>query len=360
MPRIDTYKQFKALPLLQLANLNPGDILVKKVFPDMERHGIEKVITKMQGKFDKPEKISIDRGWLRKNEEIKFENFGSPSAEHAAIIIRINGEIKLAESQAGGVTRTDVNNVSHERYVVWRCHQQYQNIRNAAADVAERMTGVPTGNFDGGYGYLGAATSSYRNTSYQHNNFTNNIVTKDTESYLKQIIDFCYEARGARPNLFCSEFVMACYEAGSYRITENTAFGTNPKAMSPMYMENVLNYSEKVEIIGRVDSAQDILFNAVKNGVEEYQKSLSGIFGGIFRKPSEESLRALGTLQILLEWPPGDILFPAMEHYLTIVSKVPYEYDADLSFNLSAPLSKKSTFYDKLIGNVKKTGLFRI
>lgn len=121
MAKIDTYSDFKELKLLKLSNLQQGDILIKKVFPEMERGVVEKIITKGQGMFDSPEKIKIDHGWLKKSEKVKFDNFGSPTAEHAAIIVNINGSNQLAESVEGGVQRSKIGDVSHERYVVWRC-----------------------------------------------------------------------------------------------------------------------------------------------------------------------------------------------------------------------------------------------
>lgn len=322
----------------------------------MEHGIVEKIITGAQARFgiSDPEKIKIDNGWFKKSEHIKFENFGSPTAEHAAIILKLSGTVELAESIEGGVLRNEMKNVSHERYVVWRCHKHEQQFASAAADIAFRMTNIRAKKNDGDYNLLGAGKSNFKSPYFQQNTFGNRIVTTTTERYLQKIIDYCYNNIGSRPNVFCSEFVMACYEAGSFYYFGKTLFGTNPVAMSPLVMENILSYSPVVRIIGRIESYDDILFHAVKHGVEDYQNSL----GGWFRKPSPNSIKALSVMTELIKRGPSDVLFPVMEHYLQIKAIHIQEFYDALDFSLSPPLDRKSTFYEKLIAHVRKTGLF--
>jgi hypothetical protein len=348
MAKIHTYHEFQQLPLLRLRDLEQGDILIKKAFPTMEHGFVEKIITGAQARFgiSDPEKIKIDNGWLQKSERIEFKNFGSPTAEHAAIILKSSGHVELAESIEGGVLRNEMKNVGHERYVVWRCNEHERQLASFAADIAFRMTNTKSNKNDGDYNLLGAAKSNFKSPYYQQNT--------TTERYLKKIIDYCYNNIGTRPNVFCSEFVIACYEAGSLYYLGKTAFGTNPIAMSPLVMENILSYSPKVRIIGRIESYEDILFHAVKHGVEDYQKSL----GGWFRKPSPNSTIALNIMTELLKRGPSDVLFPVMEHYLQIKTIHIQEFYDALDFALSPPLDRKSTFYEKLITHVRKTGLF--
>lgn len=382
MAKIDTYSDFQELALLKMSNLQQGDILIKKAFPGMEHGAVEKIITSGQKMFDSPEKIKIDHGWFKKSATVKFGNFGSPTAEHAAIIININGTNQLAESIEGGVKRSKMGDVSHERYVVWRCVPSERLLASYAADIAIRMTNLGTVDKleirggDGGYSISGAAKSNFKSPYYQQDNLKNRIATTTTERYLQRIIDYCYDDKGTRPNVFCSEFVMACYEAGSYHYLNKTAFGSNPVAMSPLSMENILNYSEKVEIVGRIESIDDILFYAVKAGVDEYKKTLTGIKSRLgLRRPSKNSLDALGVLEQLIgTMSASDAFFPVMEHYLGVkaitILKMPFKpnareaeremfYDA-LPIHLTAPLERGSTFSEILKKHIRHTGLFLV
>lgn len=229
---------------------------------------------------------------------------------------------------------------------------------------------------DGGYSLSGAAKSNMKSPYYQQDTLKNRIATTATERYLQRITDYCYNRQGTRPNVFCSEFVMACYEAGSYYYLSKTAFGTNPVAMSPLQMENILNYSEKVEIVGRVESIDDILFYAVKEGINDYKKSLTGLQSRLgLRRPSKNSLDALGVLEQLIgSMSASDAFFPVMEHYLDVkaihILKMPFKlsargaeremfYDA-LPVQLTAPLERGSTFSEILKKHIRNTGLFLV
>lgn len=296
----------------------------------------------------------------------------------------MNGSNQLVESSDGGITRTPIQNVSFERYVVWRCLASQMALAIAAADVAMRMSGLATVDKlefrggDGGYSKLNALKSSMKSPYYQQDTLTNKIVTTTTQQYLQKIIAYCYpQPSGRRPNVMCSEFVMACYEAGSYHYLNKTAFGSNPVAMSPLQMENILNYSQHVEIVGRIESIDDILFHAVKEGVKEYDKSLTGGLKGFLglRRPSANSTEALRVLNILIEkMSASDAFFPVMEHYLKVKAihiltstssptargfEGERFYDA-LPERLTLPLEKGSTFSEILKKHIKNTGLFLV
>jgi hypothetical protein len=102
--------------------------------------------------------------------------------------------------------------------------------------------------------------------------------------------------------MFCSEFVIICYEAASLNLYDETLFGTNPRGMSPMEMENIINSRpDKMMLVGRIENPIDIVFKAVKDGIEEYKKTLRG---GFFRRPSRESVDAFFILRGFLDVGP--------------------------------------------------------
>jgi hypothetical protein len=51
------------------------------------------------------------------------------------------------------------------------------------------------------------------------------------------VIDYVHGVRNDRPNLFCSQFAVTCYEADSLAAFGRTAMGTNPRAILPMEVE---------------------------------------------------------------------------------------------------------------------------
>lgn len=84
---IDNYQQFVGLENLGTANILPGDILVKKIFSETAKTIVERAITAAQRLLKKPEEVKVSNGLFSKKETFRFENRGSSTAEHAAIVI---------------------------------------------------------------------------------------------------------------------------------------------------------------------------------------------------------------------------------------------------------------------------------
>lgn len=346
---INTYQEFLALPHLYHNQLQTGDILLKKIFPETVKHAVEKIITGGQKIMQSPEQVKVSQGLFHRKEKWVFENKGSPTSEHAAIIISPN---RMAEAVGEGVIQAFTLNRSHERYIAYRCNDLV--LRDAAVFVATGLSTARAGSKGGKYNLGGAAASLFRNPNFQQNTWINRRISTPTEKYLNDIIDYVYGVSNIRPNMFCSEFAVTCYEAGSLAAFGRTAFGSNPRAVSPLELENLLNYRLNLfQLVGHVEAPADPLFEILLGAVEEYDKSLKKLF----RRPSPESLQALEVFRNLLDLGPSDYLFFAVEHYLGVVSKVPYDPDCRMS-GLTAPLKKDSTFFKIMQKALMPTNLF--
>jgi hypothetical protein len=348
---VDNYAQFQTLGNLGIAGLVAGDLLLKKIFKETTKTGVEKVITGAQRTLKSPEKVKVSQGWFCRKEKILFENKGSSTSEHAAVVIN-NG--MMAEAVGEGVIQATSKSRAHERYIVYRCSNL--PLRDAAVRIAEGLSLNRVGSSGGKYSLGGAAISSFRNSNFQQSTWFNRRVTSPTEKFLNDVIDYVFGVTQRRPNMFCSEFAATCYEAGSLAAFGKTALGTSPRAMSPMELENALNYRPDLfTLIGRVEMPADILHEALTEAVTKYGKSL----GGMFRKPSPESLQALEVFRFLLEMGPTDYLFSAVEHYTSFVSKVPYDSSCAMDL-ITPPLKTDSTFYKLLREHLQHTALFHM
>jgi hypothetical protein len=348
---IDNYQQFVGLENLGTANILPGDILVKKIFSETAKTIVERAITAAQRLLKKPEEVKVSNGLFSKKETFRFENRGSSTAEHAAIVINKG---LMAEAVGNGVIQATIQSRAHERYIVYRCTSS--ELRDAALQIAEGLSLARPGSSGGKYSAGGAAISSFRNGVFQKNTLVNRVMTTPTETFLNAVIDYVFGISQQRPNMFCSQFAVTCYEAGSLAAFGKTALGTNPHAMSPMQLENALNYRPDLfKLVGRVEQPLDILHEALSTAVNAYDKNQSRMF----RRPSEESLKALAFFVSLLEEQPTDGLFSAVEHYTGFQSR--HNYDRALKLdNLSAPLKSNSTFLEILRKHLQPTALFNL
>lgn len=340
MTVINTYEQYQALTLTAL---EPGDILLKKVFPETRKGAVEWGITQGQRLFSSNSKVKT--GGIFSREKFKVAFNGSNSTEHAAVAIA-PGE--LAEAVGEGVITASVESRKHERYCVYRCSNAA--LRDAALVMAKGLShayhNVVTGDrgrttTGGAYSIGGAIASNVRGRTFQQGG---------TEQYLTAIIDYVTGVRNNRPNMFCSEFAAAVYEAGSMAAFGKTAFGLNPRAMSPMVLEDALNNRPDImRLVGKYDSENDVLFTAVCKGLEHYGKKWH------FNK-SRQSTAANQVLHNLLLIGDNDYLLAALEAYLGLTSTRAGTVRCNIPDD--AKLKPSSSLYASLKAALIPTGLF--
>jgi hypothetical protein len=349
MPVIDNYDDFLAQPNMLHIALMPGDILLKKVFPETARGVVEKTIVKAQKYYKNKEIQAAEAG------NMPFDHFGSPTSEHAAIVV--DGGF-IAEADGGGVKQHPLTSRRDQRYVVYRCTET--GLVGHAIFVALGLTGrrgkkvwykKELKSDAAKYDLLGAAKSSSKPRE----------ADDATARYIEEIIE-CVNNRAIRPgSFFCSGFVMACYEAAATFYLEERLFGVDPRAMSPMRMEEELVKNPRFKLIGRVQSDMDLLVAAVEKSIADYEKTLGKT--RFWRVQSEESIRVLGTLKSVcgqgMQF--GD-LFPIIENCMGYRAKRPYDtiFDRDEWRKGVPALSPKSTLFKKLADHLKTTALFDV
>lgn len=238
---IDNYKQFSKLPIIPLVMMQPSDVLIKKIFPETAKHVIEKVITGAQRLTKYDDVVKVHNGLGSHKDTFVFKNLGSSTSEHAALVID-NGN--MAEAVGGGVITATLQSRADERYIVYRCRNP--QLSKAVVAVATALATNRPGSKGGNYDLFGAAKSSFRDPQFQGNTLRNKLTSTPTAQFLNDILDYCHGVSSIRPDMFCSEFAVACYEAASVAIFGKTAFGSSPRAMSPMEMENVINHRPDV------------------------------------------------------------------------------------------------------------------
>ena len=227
MPPIHTYDDYKRLR--KVAQLQPGDLLLKKVFNQTLKGLTEWVITKGQKLFSGDKEIKVGSFFSR--EKFRIAYLGHSSSEHAAVVIAPN---EIAEAVGIGVITVSIQGRRNERYCVYRCSNH--QLTDAAVEIAKGLShayhNVVTGSQDrvttgGGYSIKGAIQSNFRNQTFQHDS---------TNQYLNDIIDYVNGVRSDRPTMFCSEFAMACYEAVG---PDNLKFLSTPR---PVQNWKVMNF----------------------------------------------------------------------------------------------------------------------
>jgi len=338
---IHTYDQYRNLP--RVLWLQGGDILLKKVFPETCKSKVEWIITKGQCLFEGDK--TIRAGGFFSGERFQVAYDGSHTSEHAAVAISSE---EVAEAVGEGVITASLRGRRHERYVVYRCVDP--RLKEAAVKIAKGLsdayhstvTASPAlRNTTGGqYSAVGAFTSLLKDTTFQANG---------TNQFLTHVVDYVYGLRNDRPDLFCSQFAVTCYEAGSLAEFGKTAFGSNPKAMSPMDLENILNGRlELFNVMGKYDSEDNVLFSAVERGLHTYASRWH------FNQ-SAQSKNALKVLENLLEIGDDDYLLAALAALLGTRPSQPNGLTCRIP--PQSRLSTTSQLYADLTAAIRPTGL---
>ena len=192
----------------------------------------------------------------------------------------------------------------------------------------------------GAYSIGGAIASNFRGKPFQPGS---------TNDYLTHIIDYVFGLRHDRPNMFCSEFAVACYEAGSVALSGKTAFGANPGGMSPMVMEDVLNgRPDLMRLVGKFDSENDALFFAVERGVRSYSERSH------FNR-SRHSKTVAVVLHNLMQIGDNDYLLAAVAAFLNARPARPLGLSCNIPPN--SRLKTDSSLYRDLKMALQSTGL---
>lgn len=214
---VSRIEQFQNLH--RLDHLQPGDILIKKIFPG-EGGAVEKAITRAQRLFERPE--TFTSGGTRH----EFPLMGTSSSEHAAIAV---GGHVLAEANSRGVRQNPTN--ANTNYIVYRPKDAA-----SAAEIARIATGLANTPEPQKikYSLWGVIKSSFRSTI--NSSQTNHRV----ESGLRYLNG---ETRNnfLSERMFCSEFAAIAVDMASTRMHGKLAFGVNPRSVSPMVLEDILN-----------------------------------------------------------------------------------------------------------------------
>jgi hypothetical protein len=163
-------------------------------------------------------------------------NFGTAGYVHAQIVCK-SGPVEIAESHAGGLqieAPSSPATVFRLRGTGGQLTPAFAKVcAERAAEVAVELNGrqQPNDAF-GQYNYLGAGTSLFTTTS----------VNQGVKSQLQQI-----EAGTSRDRLFCSQFVVICYQVAILRLVRNgiapqklLPFELDAKAMEPAYLVSYL------------------------------------------------------------------------------------------------------------------------
>ena len=322
--------------------LQPGDVLVKKVFPETRKGAVEWLITTGEGWFEGDHKLTVGRLMSREKSKVAF--LGSHTSEHAAVALSAD---EIAEAVGEGVITASVRGRRAERYIAYRCLKP--DLGAAATQIARGLsnayhcvvTAQPRGATTGGkYATTAAFTSLMRNTGFQGDR---------TRQFLDWVVEYVYGMRPDRPNMFCSEFAVTCYEAGSVAAFGRTAFGSNPHAVSPMELENILNgRPELFTLVGKYDSENDRLFAAVESGLKTYGARWHW-------NQSDASKEALSVLHNLLEIGDNEYILAYLAALLDL--RPTGRVTLRCVIRDRQRLKKDSQFYRDLTGALTSTGV---
>ena len=173
--------------------------------------------------------------------------------EHAAIMI---DRLNLVESIGAGVTMGVIDKGEHAStpYVVFRCTDR--QLATDAAAIAKAFMGygklfntARAGAINPGKYNLGGGTGSIFNPFGKTDRST-------AVALMDRMRDFITGASNARPNVYCTQFVAACYvlaadwNAHPCRLTDS-GLNINPAAMIPIVYVKCLSTSRLFHIVGR-------------------------------------------------------------------------------------------------------------
>ena len=386
-----TYESYRSLPRVDV--LQPGDILLKKVYPDFNMGAVEAAITWGQSKFSANSNINskgvYSRHRFMAEAFLSAQAQGGRYAEHAAVAISQN---VLAEAVGEGVVCTPIEHRMSERYVVWRC-KDFDLIKEVVR-IASSLAGV---NDDERIGY-NIATVFKGDGGALNSNWRDSRFTEETLAYLQAIRDFA-DAKDVTegmviniPSMFCSEFVIACYQAASnltpmsrganglYHssnaglhdgyiktrvkqddgstvsfyspnfVWDQTVFGVDPRAMSPMRMELQLKGTPEVFYrAGKFDSENDPVYKFIEQGISDYEvqnewfpkdvvKDYLKIFKGEMALGHLDGIKLAVSLILGVEAkgqnkPPQAALIPDSDLLYRCLARAMIETGADRMFN---------------------------
>jgi hypothetical protein len=101
---VSNYRQYQTLSYVP--TLEPGDLLIKKVFPETAKGAVEKGITFGQKLYRTDDVVKISHGRFKRTETFTFKNQGSHTSEHAAIAL---GGGMIAEAIENGVITASIS-----------------------------------------------------------------------------------------------------------------------------------------------------------------------------------------------------------------------------------------------------------
>ncbi|NRF24018.1 hypothetical protein HRJ45_03640 [Vibrio coralliilyticus] len=231
MYKNDAIASLKQYNKLDEVEVEPGDILIFKVFPGWAFGQIELGITwgqKLLHKKSADEKFGIK---LR----------GSSTSEHAAIGL---SKDLLAEA-AGEIHDTD--DIPNNAAIVFKCKNK--DLASGAVTVTKALCRMDVGTrpsnltmLDGNYDMEGAKKSLFKERAFK----------STTNQFIEDIISFVYGSSNVIPNMFCSQLAVAAYESASVALYGKTCFGSDPRGVTPKYLEHILNTSGNFYLAGRL------------------------------------------------------------------------------------------------------------
>ena len=245
---------------LKEVTLQPGDVIIAKMFPGHASKPTEVLIPMMQDSFI--HKKSLD-------EKAGMQLQGSATSEHAALAI---SKDEIAEASGEGVVRSmALTSKRKNGWVVFRCSDKV--LANGASKIAAALCkhNVNTrdkdflykNNITGGkYDKIGSISSLLKKRNFN----------SGTNQYIQDILDFVYGISKRAPNMFCSELSASVYECASVAQYGKTCFGSDPRAVTPKYLEHLVNTSSLFNLVGKVPPSP--LFSHTHMAAMKYQSAL--------------------------------------------------------------------------------------
>lgn len=335
----------------RVALLQQGDIMLKRNLDGFKSDPLGSTISFIQG-------ITVSSG----------QNLpGAYISSHSAIFV---GGDQIAESIENGVGLTNLNDVKHTRYIIYRCHDQNvaQQAADYARDLAQRRGNVGGGNYSLGFrdGAMGSLFKS------RHMGEKGTIFMNHVNQFLNQPA-----ANLAVPNFFCSMFVFVVYEVA---LGENHRFHYDPYTVDPKFYHKILH--SRPDLYNKVGKYIHVHSNgqmkteclqSVSEALVNYRTLRQNQSFKMFRSRSDASENAIEKLQELVNLCRAQdvtneafiFLISASLYYTRNLSELPKYFPdllqdvADVQTQFSEwfgpPLDLKST----LLSELDKTSFFR-
>ncbi|ANW26666.1 hypothetical protein [Vibrio coralliilyticus] len=231
MYKNDAIASLKQYNKLDEVEVEPGDVLIFKVFPGWAFGQVELGITwgqKLLHKKSADEKFGI-----------KLQ--GSSTSEHAAIGL----SNRLLAEAAAEVHDTD--EIPNNAAIVFKCKNK--ELAKGAVAVTKALCRIDVDTrpknrniLDGNYDMGGAIKSLSQERAFK----------STTNQFIEDIISFVYGSSDVIPNMFCSQLAVAAYESASVALYGKTCFGSDPRGVTPKYLEHLLNTSGNFYLAGKL------------------------------------------------------------------------------------------------------------